>query len=90
MDYLEEDTGKAVEELTLVLLYLTRFRDHGFPEGTYESWKGYDFKTLDSLSEKGDIWGSRRSKSVCIGEQGCDRARKLLNKYGIKDWEKDF
>jgi len=90
MDYTEENTGKAIVELTLMLLYLTRFKDRSFPDNVYESWKGYDFETLDSLSERGDIWSSKRSKSVRIGEQGCDRARRLLNKYGIKDWEKRF
>ena len=90
MDCAEEDTEKTIEELTLMLLYLTRFKENGFPDGVYGSWKGYDFETLDSLSERGDIWSSKKSKSVRIGEQGCDRARRLLNKYGIKDWEKRF
>ena len=90
MVFIEENTETAIEELTLVLLYLTRFREHGYPEKTYRTWKGYDFDILNSLAEKGDIIDRKRSKSVYIDNRGCERAKELLNKYGIKDWEKQF
>ena len=77
----------AVEELTFVLLYLTRMKEYG----GYRSWKGYDFDALDSLEEKELIIQGRnktRCKSVVIPEESVEAAKKLLRKYGIDDWER--
>jgi hypothetical protein len=77
----------AVEELTFVLLYLTRMKEK---YGGYSSWKGYDFPTLDRLEEKGLILQGRNktiTKSVFIPEESVAKAKELLEKYGIDDWE---
>lgn len=80
---------KAVKELTLALMYLTRF---GEKNRLYTSeniaWKGYPFKVLDELEQDGFIHqGSHRSKSVQICDEGVLQAKKVLEKYGIEDWE---
>jgi hypothetical protein len=86
----DEDTRLAVEELTLMLLYLERWKERGMPDGMYGTWSGYDFDVIDGLVEKGDIYHRRGNKTIYMDGKGCDRARELLRKYGIEDWEKQF
>lgn len=80
---------KAVKELTMLLMYLTRFHDQN-PYGTNMdmAWKGYDFDTINKLDEEGYIkQGNHRSKSVVITDEGIKLSKELLNKYNIADWE---
>lgn len=79
----------AVKELTLVLMYLTRFSESNrFYTSENMAWKGYSFKVLDELEEDGFInQGSHRSKSAQICDEGIEQAKKLLEKYGIEDWK---
>ena len=80
---------KAIKELTIVLMYLSRFNeDSRFSSSMDMSWKGYDFGIINELDEDDYIrQGSYRSKSVAITDEGIKLARNLLNKYNIKDWE---
>ena len=80
---------KAMKELTMVLMYLSRFNeDNRFSSSMDISWKGYDFGIINELDEDDYIrQGSYRSKSVAITDEGIKLARNLLNKYNIKDWE---
>ncbi len=80
---------KAMRELTMVLMYLSRFNeDNRFSSSMDISWKGYDFGIINELDEDDYIrQGSYRSKSVAITDEGIKLARNLLNKYNIKDWE---
>lgn len=83
---------EARKELTLMLLYLSRFtQGEKFHEATdFYAWKGYDFDILNGLDDADYIrQGSRpsRSKSVYITESGKERARDLLARYGIEDWK---
>lgn len=79
----------AVKELTLILMYLTRFNSQDrFSTSESSAWKGYSFKALDDLEEDGFIsQGSHHSKSVHIYDEGLKQARALLEKYGIEDWK---
>lgn len=82
----------AMEELTLMLLYLSKFSetDRFSDSRDYYAWKGYAYKILNELSEKDYIrQGSHpsRSKSVYITEEGLGRAKELLEKYHISDWK---
>lgn len=79
----------AVKELTLILMYLTRFnRGRRFASDLDSAWKGYDFGIIDELDEEDNIiQGSHRSKSVAITEQGMKLAQELLEKYNISDWK---
>ncbi|QFK71977.1 transposase [Pradoshia sp. D12] len=74
-----------IDELTLLLLYLTSFKDdYGLGEAQ-RSWKGYPFESLNELSEKHFIIDSKRSKSVYLTDEGIEEAKKLIEKYHIKD-----
>ncbi len=78
---------KAVKELTILLMYLTRFREWDYSgPGLDMAWKGYDFNIINNLDEEGYIrQGSHRSKSVAITEEGIRLAQELLEKYSILD-----
>ena len=80
---------KAMKELTIVLMYLSRFNeDSRFSSSMDISWKGYDFRIINELDDEDYIrHGSYRTKSVAITDEGIRLARDLLNKYNIKDWE---
>jgi len=72
-----------VKELTLMLIYLTSWKEKEFNEEYRRSWKGYDFGVLNELIDEELLFGSRKSKSVYIDENGIEAAKKLLTKYGI-------
>ncbi|MGD0621175.1 MAG: DUF6429 family protein [Thermacetogeniaceae bacterium] len=75
----------TINELTLLLLYLTSWEeDAGFAK-VRRSWKGYPFETLDELVDKGFIDGSRKAKSVYFTEEGIEKARELASKYLKED-----
>ena len=73
---------EAIDELTLALLYLCRFRVGKEPYWT--SWKNYDFDTIDKLDDKGYLAQSR--KTATLTEDGVRKAKEILAKYGIDDW----
>lgn len=76
---------KQIEELTLLLLYLTSFQENSvLGETTLRSWKGYPFDTLDQLSNDSLIFFSNRAKSVYITEDGIELAKILMQKYNIQ------
>lgn len=83
--------SEAVKELTMILLYLTRFSE-GVPFSEAEdffAWKGYDFDVLNKLDDENHIRQGvhpSRSKRVYITERGMKLAKELLGKYQIKDW----
>lgn len=84
---------EAVRELTLILLYLSRFtQGEKFGEATdFYAWKGYNFDVLNELDDEDYIQQGNhpsRSKSVYITESGMELARELLTKYGIDDWKR--
>lgn len=70
-----------IRELTLLLLYLTSWREGTGVAEVHRSWKGYSFDVLNDLSDIGLIEGSPRSKSVCITEEGIKKAEELMMKY---------
>ena len=85
--------NQAIEELTLMLLYLSKFSETDrFSDGRdYYAWKGYAFSILNELDEKDYIrQGSHPSwsKSVYITPNGLEHARELLKKYHIADWDR--
>lgn len=81
---------KAMRELTMMLIYLSRFKqgDRFTDAEDFYAWKGYNFDVLNELSDADYIrQGERpyRSKSVYITDSGIEKAKELLNKYGIED-----
>jgi hypothetical protein len=79
----------AVRELTLALMFLTRFREKRKvgKEDPWSAWKGYDFDVIDELMKKDFIRGFARGKSVILSKNGMEEARRIIAKYGIEDWE---
>lgn len=79
---------EAVKELTMLLMYLTRFHEKDrFIDVNDMAWKGYDFDIIDKLDDDNFIsQGSHRSKSLVITEKGLEFSRELLEKYHIDDW----
>lgn len=80
---------KAIKELTMLLMYLTRFSEgNRFGSSLDMAWKGYDFDIINELDEEDYIrQGSHKSKSVAITEEGMKLSQKLLDKYNISDWK---
>ena len=82
---------QAVHDLTLVLLYLTRFaegRDNKdlWAIDSFRAWKSYDWDALDKLSEEELIIDKHGNKSLWITEEGVVKAREILSQLGISDW----
>lgn len=87
------NAADAQHDLTLVLLYLSRFIDNPkiedfWDEDVYRSWKGYDFGVIDKLEEENYVFGNRRNKSVCISKEGIEKAKEIMERMGIEDWER--
>ncbi len=82
--------NEAMKELTLVLMYLSRFTQGGKFSSAEDffAWKGYDFGVLNELDEEDYIrQGSHpsKSKSVYLTDSGIEKAKMLLEKYCIED-----
>ncbi|MCJ7790354.1 MAG: DUF6429 family protein [Candidatus Atribacteria bacterium] len=72
---------QTIEEMTLLLIYLTSWQeDVGFKK-VQRSWKGYPFEVLDELNQEGYIDSSKRAKSVYLIEEGLGKAKELMKKY---------
>lgn len=75
---------ETVEELTLLLLYLTSWKENDVLTDMRRSWKGYPFEILDKLNEENSIIGSKRARSVYLTEEGIHKAERLMKKYNIQ------
>lgn len=82
----KEEYFDTVEQLTLALMYLTRFKDeYG---GDNFAWKGYSFEVLNDLIDKDLIRDGKRpsrTKSVYITPEGVEKAKEALEKFGIEE-----
>lgn len=81
---------QALHDLTLTLIYLTRFTDKKadlWKEQDFQAWKNYNWNTLDELDEEGLISSNHRSKSLWLTEDGVKQAREIMKKMGIEDWK---
>lgn len=85
------EAKQAMEELTMVLMYLSRFANgEKFSEAkNFYAWKGYDFDVINKLWDEDYVrQGSHpsRTKKVYLTESGKEYAKQLLEKYSISDW----
>lgn len=82
---------QAIDELTLALMYLTRFNDGEGNPFNEMSWKNYDFDCIDRLDDEGYIVNPRKSrgayKYVYLTETGRAKARELLGEIDSKDYD---
>lgn len=81
---------QSVEELSLMLMYLTRHQDKNeFCRYRELSWKGYDFDVLERLEKEDALWQPRSRRGyeryLYLSEEGKRKARKLLTEYGLSD-----
>ena len=74
---------KNIEELTLLLMYLTSWdNDNPLEENYKECWKGYSFDIINDLTNKGYLFPSKyKNRSVTLTKEGMELAEKLLKKY---------
>ncbi|MBO4816291.1 MAG: transposase [Clostridia bacterium] len=75
-----------IKELTLLLLYLTSWKEKDiFENDCMRAWKGYDFDILNSLEEENLIGGStHKAKSTYLTATGSNKAKELMKKYNIE------
>jgi hypothetical protein len=67
-----------VDEVTMALLKLTSFTEHGFTR----SWKGHNWDVMNRLYEKGWIHDPvGKAKSVVLTEEGIRQADALFEKH---------
>jgi ribosomal protein S18 acetylase RimI-like enzyme len=86
MNMNKKSRQQAIEELSLMLMYLTRFQDNNeFCRYMEISWRGYDFDALNELENKELLYQPKKSKCVYLSEEGKTQARKLLDEYQIAD-----
>jgi ribosomal protein S18 acetylase RimI-like enzyme len=84
----KKSRDQSIEELSLMLLYLTRFPDSNeFSRYLEPSWTGYDFGVLEKLEEEELLYRQRKSKIGYLSKEGKARARILLKEYNIVDRE---
>lgn len=82
---------KNIEELTLLLMYLTSWDEKSYfknnddmlEEGVFKNcWKGYSFDVINELTNKGCLFPSKYSnKSVTFTKEGEKLAEELVKKY---------
>ncbi|HAM38322.1 MAG: hypothetical protein A2474_08300 [Elusimicrobia bacterium RIFOXYC2_FULL_34_12] len=82
----QQQLNQKIEELTLLLLYLTHWTEKGFKpsEPIHRSWKGYSFDALNKLVDEGYLVGVKHpgsSKSVIFTDEGLTKAKELEKKY---------
>lgn len=74
MDY---DTEK-IDEMTLALMWLVMQKD----KYGWRAWKGFDWETMNRLSEKGFISNPKsKAKSVAVSDDAAQLAEQLFDKH---------
>ena len=82
----KEEYFDTVEQLTLALMYLTRFKDEYGVDNF--AWKCYSFEVLNDLIDKDLIRDGKRpsrTKSVYITPEGVEKAKEALARFGIEE-----
>ena len=80
---------KNIEELTLLLMYLTSWEEEGYVRDQNDEikedkvktcWKGYSFDIINKLTDENYLYFSK-GKSVTITKKGEKLAKELVDKY---------
>ncbi len=83
---------KNIEELTLLLMYLTSWEENGYVADENDMpkeakiktcWKGYSFDVINKLTSENYLYFSR-GKSVSLTPEGEKLAKELIDKYITK------
>ena len=75
---------EIIEELSLLLMYLTAFQEGKGKEAALRTWKNYSFEAVDSLVDKGYILTRHGNKSAYFLDEGIAKAKEIAAAYGIK------
>ena len=78
-----QDMDKIIDELTLMLLYLTSWQECPTAEKLRLTWKGHDRSALSRLDAAGLVLNDCGKAPIRISQDGEARARDLLRQYGI-------
>lgn len=79
---------EAIKELSLMLMYLTRFQNNNeFCRYQEVSSKEYEFGVLNQFEESGLLIQTQKSKYAYMTEKGKAYARELLQTYQLSDKE---
>ena len=86
----KKNSAKAIKDLTIMLMYLTRIQDSNeFCRFREMSWKGYDFGVLEELAGKGLVYQPESNRGyngyLYLTETGRTKAIELLEAYNILD-----
>ncbi|MBN1414326.1 MAG: hypothetical protein JW973_04440 [Bacteroidales bacterium] len=77
-----ENAKQLMLDLTLSLAYLCSWEEKTITsEPIHRAWKGYDFDIMDKLKEEGLLDFSYKAKSLCITDEGVQRARELVSRF---------
>ena len=83
---------KNIEELTLLLMYLSSWEEDGYiadendipKKAKFKTcWKGYSFDVINKLTDENYLYFSK-GKSVSLTREGEELAKKLVDKYITK------
>ena len=75
---------EKIKELNLLLILLTGWEEDSRKtpgEKVFRAWKGYLFKTLNTLADEKLIIQSKDTKSVILTDSGKQLAEKLKTQY---------
>ena len=85
---------KSIEELTLLLMYLTSWEEDGYVADENDMpkeakiktcWKEYSFDVINKLMDEKYLYFSKyKNKSVSLTSKGEELAKKLIDKYITK------
>lgn len=76
----ENDEDSLLEDVTLLAIYLSSWKEEAAGQELRRAWKGFRFEVLDSLEEKGWIRSGRRAKSLTMTEKGVAAAQELADR----------
>ena len=80
---------EKIEELTLLLMYLTSWEERGYvcdkndeikEEKVRTCWKGYLFEVINKLTNEEYLYHSK-GKKVTLTPEGEEKAKELMDKY---------
>ncbi len=80
---------EKIEELTLLLMYLTSWEEKGFvrdengevKDGKVKTcWKGYVFDVINKLTDEDYLYHSK-GKTATLTPEGEEKAKELMDKY---------
>ena len=85
---------EAVHDLTLALMYLNRISDspkpdHYWDEKSFRTSTSFDSEILSWLEEVGFVSVREPEKRTTITPAGVHRAKEILEKLKIKDWDRE-